>query len=205
LTGLTQEELVRCAQQYYPRGFPPEEDDASAPIPAHQRTAEHQRFIAAWERALDWKEWGLFVEQLRTAFPEHSVGGGTQPFVSACLRCQLYKAEPQPDGNRRVTRWAVAVSVLAPLYLVYVTTQLWLPNRRASRPTLFLEPRDEDKPLADMLGRQVERVLDCRPFPLGLAKVPLRGLRIGQLNYLSSDPPPTLLDALFTDDLANLP
>ncbi|MBZ4417415.1 hypothetical protein [Myxococcus sp. RHSTA-1-4] len=161
--------------------------------------------MAAWERALDWKEWGLFVGQLRTAFPEHSVGGGTQPFVSACLRCQLFKTEPQPDGNRRVTRWAVAVSVLAPLYLVYVTTQLWLPNRRFSRPMLFLEPRSEDKPLADVLGREVERMTDCRPFPLELAKVPLEGLRIGQLNYLSSDPPPTLLDAFFTDDLANLP
>jgi hypothetical protein len=201
----TQEELVRCAQRFYPQGFPPEADDASEPIPAHQRTPEHQRFIAAWERALEGKEWGAFVEELPASFPEHSIGGGTQPFVSACLRSQIYKVEPQPDGNKLVTRWAVAVSVLAPLYIVYVTTQIWYPNRRASRPTLSLTPRSGTQPEADMLGRQVERMLNCRPLPLSLANVPLPGLRIGQLNYLSADPPPTLLDAFFVDDLANLP
>lgn len=205
MTGLTQEELIRCARQFYPPGFPPEADDASEPVPAHQRTPEHERFLAAWKRALEWKEWGEFVDGLRTVFPEHAIGGGTQPFVSACLRSQLYRVEPMPDGNKQVTRWAVAVSVLAPLYLVYVTTQLWYPTRRSSRPTLFLEPRSEDKPVTDLLGRQVERVLDCRPFPLEFATVPLQGLRIGQLNYLSEDPPPTLMAAFFTDDLSNLP
>ncbi|MCP3142248.1 hypothetical protein [Pyxidicoccus xibeiensis] len=205
MNGPTQEELIRCAEQFYPRGFPPEEDDASEPIPAHHRTPEHQCFVAAWERALEWKEWGAFVEALPAMFPEHAVGGGTQPFVSACLRSQIYKVEPQPDGNRLVTRWAVAVSVLTPLYIVYVTTQLWYPTRRASRPTLILAPGSGDKPQADRLGQQVEHVLGCRPFPLSLAQVPLPGLRIGQLNYLSADPPPTLLDAFFMDDLANLP
>jgi hypothetical protein len=161
--------------------------------------------MAAWERALEWKEWGDFLEGLPAAFPEHALGGGTQPFVSACLRCQLYMVEPQPDGNRRVTRWVVAVSVLAPLYLVYVTTQLWYPTRRASPPVLELEPRNESRPLADLLGQKVERVLSCRPFPLALADVPLQSLRIGQLNRISSDLPATLLDAFFTDDLANLP
>jgi hypothetical protein len=205
MDSLTQEELIRCARQFYPEGFPAEEDDPSAPVPAHHRTPEHQRFMAAWERALEWKEWGDFVEGLPAAFPELAIGGGTQPFVSACLRCQLYKVEPLPDGNRRVTRWAVAVSVLAPLYLVYVTTQLWYPARHSSRPILELEPRSENKPPAELLGQQVERVLRCHAFPRALANVPLQGLRIGQLNRLRSEPPPTLVDAFFTDDLANLP
>lgn len=205
MTGLTQEELIRCARQFYPEGFPPDEDDPCAPVPAHHRTPEHQRFMAAWERALAWEEWGDFVEGLPAAFPAQAVGGGTQPFVSACLRCQLYKVEPQLDGTQRVTRWAVAVSVLAPLYLVYVTTQLWYPTRRSSRPTLDLEPRNENRPMAERLGQRVERVLNCRPFPLTLANVPVEGLRIGQLNRLRSDPPATLLEAFFTDDLANLP
>ncbi len=205
MTAPTQEELVHCARQFYPEGFPPEEDDASAPIPAHHRTPEHQRFIAAWERALEWKEWRDFVEGLRAAFPDHAVGSGTQPFVSACLRCQLYQVEPLPDGNRQVTRWAVAVSVLAPLYIVYVTTQLWYPSRRSSRPVLVLEPQNTTRPLAAALGTRAERELSCRPFPLAMANVPLHGLRIGQLNHLSSDPPLTLLGAFFSDDLANLP
>ncbi|WP_164018201.1 hypothetical protein [Pyxidicoccus trucidator] len=205
MMGLTQDDLVRLAQQFYPTGFPPEEDDASESIPAHHRTPEHERFIAAWKKALEWKEWGAFLEELRVVFPEYSIGGGTQPFVSACLRCQLLKVEPQPDGTRLVTRWAVAVSVLAPLYIVYVTTQTWYPTGRASRPSLTLEPRNGSKLQADLLERKAERMLNCRPFPLSLARVPLQGLRIGQLNYLSTDPAPTLLDAFFTDDLANLP
>ena len=204
MMDLTQEALVRQAQQFYPPGFPPEQDDASESIPAHHRTPEHQRFIAAWNKALKWKEWGNFQEELRATHPRYALGGGTQPFVSACLRCQLYKVEPQPDGSRRVTRWAVAVSVLAPLYIVYLTTQTWFPTGRASRPTLTLEPRNGSQLHADLLERQVERVLSCRPFPLALARVQLPGVRIGQLNYLSTDPAPTLLDAYFTDDLANL-
>ncbi|MFP2925501.1 hypothetical protein ACLESO_09835 [Pyxidicoccus sp. 3LG] len=205
MTIPTQEELVRCAQEFYPRGFPPEDDDAREPIPAHQRTPEHQRFIAAWERALEWKEWSAFVEELPARFPDHAVGGGTQPFVSACLRSQIYKVEPQPDGNKLVTRWAIAVSVLAPLYIVYVATQLWYPTRRASRPTLSLDPQEGTRHPAEALGHLAERVLNCRPFPLSLAHVPLPDLRIGQINHLSAEPPPTLLDGFFMDDLANLP
>ncbi|WP_224365067.1 hypothetical protein [Hyalangium versicolor] len=149
-------------------------------------------------------------------------GGGTQPFVSACLRCQIYKAQPAADGDQLVTRVAVAVSVLAPLYVVYVTTQHWYPHRdterpsaasasspflirRASRQQLTFEPAPGIQPHAVALAQLVERVLECRPFPRQLAHVPLQGIRIGQLNSLSSDPPPTLLDALFSDDLANLP
>lgn len=222
MNELTHEELVRLAHQFYPRGFPPEEDDPSESPPAHQRTPEHQRFMAAWDRALHWEAWGTFMEQLRATFPGYSIGGGTQPFVSACLRCQLYKVAAQPDGDQLVTRMAAAVSVLAPLYVVYVTTQRWDPPRgpeaastptdpgafrlrRASRPQLTFEPPSDLKPDADALGGLVERILRCRPFPLKLASLPVTGLRIGQLNWLSSDPPPTLLDVFFSDDLANLP
>ena len=103
MNGPTQEELIHRAQQFYPQGFPPEADDASEPIPAHHRTPEHQRFMAAWQKALEWREWGAFMEELRATFPEHSIGGGTQPFVSACLRCHLHKVEPRSDGGRLVT------------------------------------------------------------------------------------------------------
>src|SRR5207253_379233 len=132
-------------------------DDPNELTPAYHRTPEHQRFMAAWEQALRWEAWGTFMEELRATFPDHSIGGGTQPFVSACLRCQIYKAEPQTDGAQLVTRVAAAVSVLAPLYVVYVTTQRWHPQpeperssgsaanadfrlRRSSRPQLTFEP-----------------------------------------------------------------
>src|SRR4051812_17527311 len=56
------------------------------------------------------------------------VGGGTQPFVSACLRCFVHRVEPMPGEERFATRIAAAVSVLAPVYVVYVTTQIWRPT-----------------------------------------------------------------------------
>jgi hypothetical protein len=222
MSDLTQEELVRLAHQFYPRGFPPEGDDLSEPTPAHQCPPEQQRFMAVWERALQWEQWGTLTEELRATFPDHGIGGGTQPLVSACLRCQIYKVASQPDGDQLVTRVAAAVSVLAPFFIVYVTTQRWYPlpemepkstatangpfqHRRSSRPQLTFEPPPDIQPQAIALTHLVERILECRPFSLQLAHAALPAIRIGQINYLSSDHPPTLLDALFSDDLANLP
>ena len=52
-----------------------------------------------------------------------------------------------------------------------------------------------------MLARLIEKHLNYRPFPLELADVPLKGLRVGYLNTKQ----PTLRAALFSDDLENLP
>lgn len=44
--------------------------------------------------------------------------------------------------------------------------------------------------------------LGYRAFPLSLASMPLPELRVG---YFNEEGPPTLLDALFSDNLQNLP
>ncbi len=203
MNELTQADLIRLAHRYYPKGFPPEEDNYDEPLLAYQRTPEHQRWRAAWEEFLEWPRWDAFLEELERSFPCHEVWDVTQPWMSACRRCCVYLEEPLPDGGRLVTRIAGAVSLLAPLYLVYVTTQTVRPDKSFTPPRLTLAPTGEGKDCADRLARHLERAFDYRPFPLELAEVTLPNLRIGHLN-LESDRP-TLLTALFGENLGNLP
>ncbi|HEX5750854.1 MAG TPA: hypothetical protein VFZ09_31810 [Archangium sp.] len=70
-----------------------------------------------------------------------------------------YKVEqPLPDGGRAVTRVVGAVSILAPLYLVYVTAQRIGPDDTATRPQLDFTPGGEAKSAADALARIIEQV-----------------------------------------------
>jgi hypothetical protein len=226
MNEVTHESLVGIARQYYPAGFPVEQEDLSEAVPAHHRTPEHERFMAAWEKAQHWPEWKHLMKELPAAFPGYGIGRGTQPFVSACTRCFVYREEPLPGEERFVTRIAAAVSVLAPFYVVYATTQIWrstytpyisprdnLPSGEvkgpetfrlyhSSRPELTFVPPSAFKPAADTLSRLIEQELGCSRFPLEFAKVPLPGLRVG---FFNGEGPPTLLDALFSDSLANLP
>lgn len=223
---VTRESLIELARQYYPSGFPVEEDDLTESVPAHQRTPEHARFMEAWDRVLNGTEWKSLMQELKRAFPGEGIGNGTQPYVSACMRCFLYRTEPLPGGERLVTRIAAAISVLVPFYVVYVTTQLWRPThtdypRGAARhtpreesggepfhlqhfssPQLTFEPPTTVRQEATVLARLVEEVLGYRPFPLAFAGVALPELRVG---FFNGEGPPTLLDALFADNLAHLP
>ncbi|WP_143101260.1 hypothetical protein [Stigmatella aurantiaca] len=202
--------LKALVHQYYAKGFPAEEDDYSQPLLVYQRTPEHQRWRACWEKALAWNEWRTLLKELPRAFPGDGVGAGTQPFASACLRCFVYRKEVQPRGEIFITRIAAAVSVLAPLYVVYGTAQKYgeeggseeQRRYRPSRPALSFEFPGALKAEADALSRLVEQSLGCRPFPLALAQVPLPGIRVG---FFNGEQAPTLLDALFSDDLENLP
>ncbi|HYO65189.1 MAG TPA: hypothetical protein VEU33_03825 [Archangium sp.] len=94
------------------------------------------------------------------------------------------------------------MSILAPLYLVYVTTQRVGPDTTATRPQLDFTHTGEAKSSADTLARLIEQVFDYRPFPMELADVPLPELRVESLHESA-----TLLGALFADrgTLANLP
>ncbi|MFP2931403.1 hypothetical protein ACLESO_40700 [Pyxidicoccus sp. 3LG] len=216
MTEATQESLVALARQYYPAGFPVEKDDFTEDLPAHQRTPEHARFMAAWDKALSWNEWKTLMQELKRSLPGENIGGGTQPYVSACMRCFLYRAEPLPGGDRLVTRIAAAVSVLAPFYIIYVTTQVWHPTSTSyptaegetfhlqhfSSPHLTFELPRAVRLEADTLARLIEKVIGHRRFPLDLAHVPLPELRVG---FFNGEGHPTLLDALFSDNLAHLP
>lgn len=225
MTEATKDSLTKLVRQYYPAGFPVENDDLSEPLPAHQRTPEHSRFMTAWDNALGGNEWKHLMRELKRAFPGEGIGNGTQPYVSACMRCFTYRTELLPNGEEFLTRVAAAVSVLAPFYIVYVTTQRWhekftdyvlvTPNSKEgeasekvfrlqhfSSPQLTFDPPATVLPEANTLAKLIEEVLGYRRFPLAFAGVPLQDLRVG---FFNGEGPPTLLDALFSDDLANLP
>lgn len=197
-------ELIRVAQHYYPAGYPRWEDDDAEPEPAYQRTPEFQRWRALREKTRDeWKQWGDFLGGVRSAFPGHPVCDVTYPSADACSRCCVYLKRSQPDGGQVITRVVGAVSILAPLYLVYVTTETVRPDNTSIRSQLDFNPTTgEAEPSADTLARLIEQVFGYDPFPLELADIPLPGLRVESLYE-----PPTLLGALFAarDTLMNLP
>ncbi|AKI98956.1 Hypothetical protein AA314_00583 [Archangium gephyra] len=94
------------------------------------------------------------------------------------------------------------MSILAPLYLVYVTTQRVGSDDTATRPQLEFTPTGEAKSFADTVARLIEQVFGYRPFPMELADIPLPDLRVESLHESA-----TLLGALFADrgTLAHLP
>ena len=202
MSGLTREALIGIARNFYPAGFPAEKDDYSQPLLPHQQTPEHERWRAAWKKALAWEQWNHLLDTLEATFPEGDVSDATQPWHSACRRCCIYVQRQLPEGSTVITRVAGAVSILAPLYITYVTTRTRMPGARASSPQLTFSPPDEVKGLADTLARTIERELGYRSYPLEFAALTVPELRVGYRNSLG---PATLLDALFSDDLANLP
>lgn len=195
-------ELIRIARHYYPLGFPLWEDDLDEPVPAYQRTPEYQRWYAAREQLLEEEQWDSLLKGLKVAFRGHAVADAAYPFGSACSRCCVYVEESSVDGGRIITRVAGAVSALAPVYLVYVTTRTHRADGTEAPSRLTFEPTGEARAHADTLARHIERVLGYQPFPLELADVPLPGLRVDFLHE-----PPTLLGAFFDarEQLGNLP
>jgi hypothetical protein len=196
-------ELIRVARHYYPAGYPVWEDDDEEPVPAYQRTPEFQRWSTLRQKTWDdWKEWKDFLKGVRSLFPGHDVWNVTYPSADACSSCCVYLDKLLPEGSRVITRVVGAVSILAPLYLVYVTMETVRPDKTSTRAQLTFEPTGEAKPYADELARLIERTFGYRPFPLELADIPLPELRVACL-----DEQPTLLGALFAarDTLENLP
>jgi hypothetical protein len=213
MSDLTREALIQTAEHYYPKGFPPEEDDLRLPEQAFERTPEYARWLGLWGQAPVVEQWRTLKSRWRAEFPHLEFLDFTRPRGAACYLGLVYFREPQPDGSTRVIRLVGTVSLLAPLYLVYVTTQTAWPGRRFSPPELVLslserimaEPGAHSlsavSPYADRLARLFEQVWGARPFPLALADLPLSHLRIFHLNQEQ----PRLLNAFFLEQLDNLP
>lgn len=201
MSAFTREEFIRIARSFYPTGYPIETDDDSEPLLAYQRAPEYARWEAAWEAAMNWKECDTLIQEVLAAFPSHHVGRFSQPRMASCVYSIVSGEKPDPGRGQQVTRVVGALSVLAPVYLLYVMTELRDASGRSSRPRLSFTPSNEEKPAAYTLARLIEHHLGYRPFPLELADVPLPDVRVGYLHTK----PATLLTALFSDDLENLP
>jgi len=198
MMDLTETSLVKLARHFYPTGHPVRNDeyDADGLLP-HQRTPEHARWREAWSKAMDWPEWQALRQEMKSAFPVYA--DCTQPWVSVCRRCCVYVDRPLPNGTTLHTRVAAAASVLAPLYLVYCTTDVRV-GKRSEEHRFLWEVPDEVKPQAATLAELVERVLGYQAFPLQFTQVWVPGIRVGNGNGEGA----TLLDALFDDELDSL-
>lgn len=202
MSEITSDTLISIARQYYPSGFPVERDDYSQPLLAHQRTPEHEQWRAAWRKALAWEKWDHLLNTLEDTFPSEDASDATQPWHSACRRCCIYITNPLADGRQTLFRVAVAASILAPLYATYVTTRILKPGVRPSPPQMTFEPPHEVTPQVALLSQLVERELGYRPFPMEFSGIVIPDLRV---DFRNSMEPPTLLEALFSDHLENLP
>lgn len=235
MSAPTEEELVRIVRQHYPVGFPPEKDEPGAVPPAYQRTPEFLRWQAAWTNALqaEPRPWDVLVERLRPVLPGHGdFGTYTPAYHSACYVIVVYLRSASPGGQEgsRLVRVAAAVSLIAPVYLVYGTVELVTPRpvdpeerlRKAldtlpnagsweqrfeqlkhqlpPGPQLFLKPTQEMRPQAELLSQCIERTFSYQPFPLNLAEVRVSDIRVP---YLLGEEP-TLLNALFLKEPAYL-
>jgi len=198
MMDLTEASLVRLARNFYPTGYPVRNDEYDADgLLQLQRTPEHARWLKAWDKAMDWPEWQTLHQEIKRVLPVYS--DCTQPRAAACRRCCVYVERPLPDGARHLTIVAVAVSVLAPLYLVYCNTDIMV-GRHLQERQVLLEVPEEVKPQAATLAELVERVLGYQAFPLRFADVWVPGIRVG--NGIREGA--TVLDALFDHKLDSL-
>jgi hypothetical protein len=198
MMDLTEASLIRLARNFYPAGHPVRNDeyDAEGLLP-YQRTPEHARWREAWDRAMNWPEWQILGQEITRVLPVYA--DNTQPWVAACRRYCVYLDRSLPNGTTLHTRVAVAVSVLAPLYLVYCTTDIRV-GKRSQEHQLLLGVPEEVKPQAATLAGLVERVLGYQAFPLQFAQVWVPGIRVG--NGIRGGA--TLLDTLFDHRLDSL-
>jgi hypothetical protein len=201
MMDLTEAGLIQLARHFYPTGFPTTTDDYSQePLP-FQRTPEYARWSEAWDRAMIWPEWKTLKEELRRSFGT-SFADSTQPRVAACRKCCVYIRRSLPNGTRQVTRVATAASVLAPLYVIYCTTEIVMDaNSPSQESRLLFELPEEVRPHAATLAALVERILGYQAFPLQLAHVQVPGIRV---DHTHRDTGVTLLDALFDNHLESL-
>jgi hypothetical protein len=195
---LTETGLVQLARHFYPTGYPITTDDYSQELHPYQRTPEYARWREAWERAMVWPEWRTLIQAMRGSFD--SYGDCTQPRVAACRRCCVYLKRPLPNGADHLTCVAAAVSVLAPLYITYCTTEIVI-DKQSQDTRLFFDLPEEVKPHATTLSALVERVLGYQAFPLQFAHVLVPGIRV---EHADGKPEVTLLDALFDTQLDSL-
>lgn len=197
----TAQELVERVRHYYPTGSFKASDGYTQEVPPYTQTPEHQRWMDAWKRAIEWPEWDALLEELDLALD--GVGDVTQPYMAACRRCSKSTKQPLQDGTHQVTYAVAAVSILAPLYVIYSVTETVDPRTGSSSQQFSFAPAQERGLFSSTLARGIERVLGCRPFPLSLSDVPIPEVFVPHLDGERA----TLLSALFDlpQQLRNLP
>lgn len=206
MSNVTVEELLHSVHRYYPTGFPLENDLGRPGSEPYQLTPEFKRWSQLWSQALEAEPWEALQDELEAWLPDHEFGTYTPVSQSACYACIVYLRRPRPDGRpgHRLVRIAGAVSLIAPVYLVYGTVELVSPDRTEPHPApprLFLRPTEEMQPTSSVMARVIEQKLGYRPFPPDFADIPVPDVRVPFLNFA----PATLINAFFLSAPEYLP
>ncbi|NOK31856.1 hypothetical protein D7W79_00780 [Corallococcus exercitus] len=183
------EQLLAIARHYWPASV----SDADEPGP------ELTRLFKRFDEALqDLGPWRGFLGQLRTLFPEGSVGDGTGP-TRCSFRCIVYPAKGVPMPP---IPWAVVgcMSVLAPVFTVYgITFEYEGRKRRAARLHLTPLPGAMQE-TARVVARELEARFHVTELPREVAATP-----VPVIVDWTQPPRTTLFDALFDSDPTNIP
>jgi hypothetical protein len=150
---------------------------------------------------MEWKECDTLVQALQRAFPSTRAARFMQPRMAACVYCILLLEGRDPEGHWHLTRVVGALSVLAPIYLIYVTHESLGAPQASPRPHAIFLPEGPERSYANLLAQLIEHHLSYRPFPLELANVQVPEIHV---DFLHSEPP-TLLTAFFANHLEDLP
>ena len=229
MSDLRVEEFLRIVHRYYPADVPPGTNPGGSDRPPSAPTSELQHWQETWAQALENEPWVLLRNALQREFPGHELGTYTPAYHSACYTCIVYL--PLPASGQQRLRVAGAISLLAPVYLVYGTEEN-IPVEHAERDQhleraldelpgsgpweehfarfrhaispaqqLHLHPTEKMQPTATVIAQVIERMLGHRRFPIEMARIPVPGIHVP---YLPAEEP-TLLGALFSANLASLP
>jgi hypothetical protein len=211
MSTTTAEELVQLVRQHYPRAL--SREDALDRDGLYDRTPERQRWKEAWSKARQDQPWSELEHRLKEQFPGHTMGTYVPQYLAGGYSCFISVETPLPEGGHRLMRVGGAISVLAPLYLLFGTTEVVTLKRqeelkRASgggwtffqriQPQLALPPTPEMQPYAEAMARCIEGTLGYHPFPVELAQVAVPEIHVPHALYGEAN----LMNTLFMSDAA---
>lgn len=182
------EALIEIARHYYPPGLYDSD-------PGYLLSEEALRLEEAREKAgKNNSKWVNLLERLKEALPEAHIEDWTYLRHDASYRCRIYLPGAGP-GEAESTAVVACVSILAPLYLLYVSQQQHIGGRHPA-PDISYTPLPGTEPYWNEAARQIEAIFGFDPIDLEAGSTPVPNIVVGNVGMGKA----TLLDALFTDD-----
>jgi hypothetical protein len=182
------DELLAIVYGYYPRHL-------SHSDPRHSGTAQTERLLDARRRAcLERAEWHTFTARMRGRHPDLGFEDASYLRHDVCFWLRM-ATTPVKSSTKAWTVVGVCVSVIAPLYVVYVSHIRDVKGTEMG--DVRYEAAADARPLYDEMTGEVEATFGYRPVPpkLGLVRVPdiqLDPYEVGEA---------TIYDCLFTSAL----
>jgi hypothetical protein len=162
---MTADDLLSIVYEHYPRHL-------SHGDPRHKGTVQTQRLLDARERAYQGRAvWDAFVARMRARHPDLGFEDASYLQHDACFWLRM-STTPIDPSTKAWTMVCACVSVIAPLYVVYVSRMRDVGGVETA--DVRYESEDDARALYDEMTREVEATFRYRPVPpdLGLVNVP---------------------------------